>query len=227
MPGGRALRRVGALTGAGAGGVEGARVDGGAGERCLDLGGPQGSGPHVGHRDLRLLDDTVGDPEGRTDRDDRPRLGDHGELLVAAAPAGMTRYAHGDGHVVLTDGGGEVVLEELGSTDRALPGRAHDVHRPVEGEDGGTEVAGGVGVGQCATDRPAVADLGVADGRCRLGQEAGVLCDEGVGRERVVGDHRPDDEFASLLADLAKTVDLAEVDEELRGGHAHTQNRHE
>ena len=49
-----------------------------------------------------------------------------------------------------------------------------------EGDEHGQVVGRRVGVRDAAADRPPVADLGVADQRGRLGEQAGVLPDERI-----------------------------------------------
>ena len=86
-------------------------------------------------------------------------------------------------------------------------------------------IAGGVGVGQGPAEGATVPDLGVGEVLDRLGDERGVLGDQGVGPDRRVLGHRPDHDRVAVVADAAQRVDPAEVDDHLGRVEPHPEHR--
>ncbi len=118
---------------------------------------------------------------------------------------------------------GEEAEVEVGGGDRALAAGTAGDHAAVEGDQGGGQLGGGVGVGDAAADGPARADLRVAD----LGQRRG---DQGcgLGHERValglaLAHGGADDELVALAGDLVQAGNAAQVDQQLGLGQAQVE----
>ncbi len=68
-------------------------------------------------------------------------------------------------------------------------------------------------MGQTAADRPAVADLHVADLRHRLGQQGAALADQRRGLDGALSRHGAYHEVAVVGPNSVEATDLVEVDE--------------
>ena len=85
--------------------------------------------------------------------------------LDARGPGARRSQRQGDGDedLVVVERRGEEAEVEVGGGDRALAAGTAGDHAAVEGDQGGGQLGGGVGVGDAAADGPARADLRVAD----------------------------------------------------------------
>ncbi len=76
-------------------------------------------------------------------------------------------------------------------------------------QGGRAEVAGRIGVRQCAAEGAAVSDLGVGEVLDGLGDQQGVLRDQGVVQHVVVRGHGADLDRVAAVADTAQRIDAA------------------
>src|SRR5699024_332994 len=116
------------------------------------------------------------------------------ELLVVPGPAGVLGDPDVDQDLAVADRGGEQVFEEVTGRDLPPPVGAGDRHHGVEGQGGGEQVPGGVGVGERAAEGAAVSDLRVGHGGGGLGQQSRMLAHQRVVHHVVVRGHGADDE---------------------------------
>ncbi len=195
------------------------------GERLLDRGRPQRGVAHVRQPDPRLGDAATVDPDRRRHRHDRPLVLDPYELLVVGAPAGVLGDPDLGEDLVVADRGLEEVHEEVGRRDRARAAAAGDHELRAERQRRRPEVARGVGVGERASERAAVAHLLVGELGGGLGDQPGVLAHQVAGPHVVVGRHRADHEGVAVVPDAAQAVDPAEVDHHLGRVQAHPEHR--
>src|SRR5687768_16260146 len=89
----------------------------------------------------------------------------------ASAAWRRQRDSYPDQDFIRLEGRGQHVDEEIGRLDDALSIGAACLDVRVERENHSWQVAGGIGVGQAATDSAAVADLQIADNRGALRQD--------------------------------------------------------
>jgi hypothetical protein len=133
------------------------------------------------------------------------------------------RDADLDQHLLGTDRGLQVVLEELRRRHRPAPAGACHHHLGVERHRHRRQVAGRVGVRDRAAERAAVADRRVGHGLRRLGEQTGVRLDQVGGHDLVVRRHRADDQGVAVLTDAAHLLDPTDVDEDGRVGEPQPQ----
>ena len=69
-------------------------------------------------------------------------------------------------------------------------------------------------MGEATADGAHVAHLGIGDRARCLSEDGGIGLDRLGGGDVVVGGHRADGETASILTDVAESLDFAEVDDD-------------
>ena len=140
---------------------------------------------------------------------------------------GATGSAHLDEQLVGRGRRRQVGHEELLRRQHALAARGSQDQLAVERGDDGRQLAGGIGVGEAAADRPPVPDLHVTDLRHRLGEERAALAHERGRLDGALAGHRPDGEMPVVEADAREAVDVVEIDDVRRPHEAEAQQRDE
>ena len=149
-------------------------------QRLLGRGGPDGIRRRPADDEARARADAVLHLDDGRDADDG--VGRGGMAVLQVHPAGalaVGRYEDGRDDLAGLQRRREQVQEEVSGRDLALAlGPAGD-DRGAEGDEDRGEVGRGIRVGDRAADRPAVADLQVADLGGGLGEDGARLADEG------------------------------------------------
>ena len=180
-------------------------------------------------------DGAAADPVIVVEFDGGDRAGDRevavaaGELLDReAAPSRPHRESHSEQDLVGRQRGLPHPGEEFAGRDAAPPGGRERLDLRVEGQRDGRVLGGGVGVGDRAADRAAVADLEVTDQRGGPGQQR----DRGADlrrrrrRRRAVVPPPMQSESPSRSMPL-QLVDPGDVDEVVEERQAQGEHRHQ
>ena len=177
-------------------------------QRLDHTAGVQRGGAHVDEPDAVV---TLGPHGGHTD--DGPVLGPTVELLERPAE----RVELGDADLGEQFVGLEIGLEEpgveLADGDLALTAGALHDECAAEGEHHGREIGGGIGVGQRAANRAAMADLGIAHMAGGVMEQGSGAAEQFAGLEIAMAGERTDGDVISGIADEAEIVEAADVDQ--------------
>jgi hypothetical protein len=106
--------------------------------------------------------------------------------------------------------------EEVARRHTPLPPARDEHHRGVQRHDAGRQLGGGIGIGQAAADRAAVADRRMGDQRRGLGQQRRMPGDQRIAAELRMPGQRPDAQRAARDGDAPQRRDARDVDQQLR-----------